>query len=188
MEEMEARLRNIGREGSVQCETASREFPIVEKSRRAALWAVGVMLVAGLGVGAFLLFPSDQAHSEVEPKNEPPPVEDVKEPPEPPEPPKAETIEVLFESTPPGARIFTKEGDGPLGTTPVTLTLSRTDDVRIFELRLKGHRPARRRVSMAKDSNLKVELFKGKPGGKKKKKKKKATDIDMGGTVDPFED
>jgi serine/threonine protein kinase len=195
MEEMEARLRNIGREGSVQCETASREFPAVQKSSRKALWAVVVVLVAGLGAGAFFLFPWDQAHSEVKPQDQPPPVADVKDPPVPEPPPtrQPETVQVLFESTPQGAQIFTKEGDGPLGTTPATLTLSRADEVRIFELRLKGYKPARRRVSMAQDSNLNVPLLKGKPVGMKKKKKKKkkkkgTTDIDMGGTVDPFEE
>ena len=95
-------------------------------------------------------------------------------------------MDVLFETTPPGARIYTKAGDGPLGTTPATLTFSRTDEVRIFEFRLKGHKPARRRVSMSEDGNLAVKLKKAGKG--KKKKKKKTTDIDMGGTVDPFEE
>ena len=66
-----------------------------------------------------------------------------------------------------------------MGTTPAKLTFSRTDEVRIFEFRLKGHKPIRRRVSMSEDGSLAVKL---------KKKKKKSTDIDMGGTVDPFED
>ena len=101
---------------------------------------------------------------------------------------KAETIEVLFESTPEGAKIFTKEGDGPLGTTPATLTFTRTNEVQIFELRLKGYKPARRRVAMTQDGNLNVKMLKGTPGKKKKKKKTGGSDIDMGGTVDPFED
>jgi serine/threonine protein kinase len=184
MEEMEARLRNIGREGSVQCQTASREFPAVQKSGRAAYWALGALLLAGLGVGAFLLLPWDRARSGVKPPK-PPPVSDVQKPPRPPDPPRAETIRVLFESTPAGAQIFSKEGDGPLGTTPATLTLSRADEVRIFELRLSGHRPARRRVSLSADGSLRVKLIKA---GRGKKKNKKTTDIDMGGTVDPFED
>ena len=192
MEEMEARLRNIGREESVQCETASREFPVVRKSNRTAFWVVGVLLLAGLGIGAFLLLPTDPAHSGVKPRIEPPPVNDVKKPPEPPvevktpDTAKAATVDVLFETTPPGARIYTKAGDGPLGTTPATLTFSRTDEVKIFEFRLKGHKPARRRVSMSEDGNLAVKLKKAGKG--KKKKKKKTTDIDMGGTVDPFEE
>ncbi len=196
MEEMEARMRNIGRDGSVQCETASRELPAAQKSSRAAFFTVLVVLVAGLGAGAFFLLPWDQAHSEVKPQDQPPPVADVLKPsaPEPPPTAPAGTVQVLFESSPPGAGIFTREGDGPLGTTPATLTLSRTDEVRIFELRLKGYKPARRRVSMGENSSLKVKLLKGKSAGKKLKKKKKkkkkkgTTDIDMGGTVDPFDE
>jgi serine/threonine-protein kinase len=191
MEEMEARLRNIGREESVQCETASREFPTVQKSNRLAFWAVTVVLLLGLGIGLFYMFPPDTAGSEVKPQNDPPPVNDVKPEPKPPDPKpldaKAETIEVLFESTPAGAKIFTKDGDGPLGTTPTTLTFTRTNEVRIFVLRLKGHKPARRRVAMTQNGNLDVKLLKGAVG-KKKKKKKGGTDIDMGGTVDPFAD
>jgi serine/threonine protein kinase len=189
MEEMEARLRNIGREESVQCETASREFPTIQKSHRAVFWAVTVVLLIGLGIGLYFLFPPENARSEVKPKTDPPPVDDVK-PPDP-QPPiaKTETIQVLFESTPPGAKIFTRDGDGPLGTTPATLTFTRTNEVQIFELRLKGHKPARRRVAMTQDGNLDVKLLKGVPGKKKKKKKKTGTtDIDMGGTVDPFAD
>jgi serine/threonine-protein kinase len=193
MEEMEARLRNIGREESVQCETASREFPTVQKSNRLAFWAVTVVLLLGLGIGLFYMFPPDTAGSEVKPKNDPPPVNDVKPDPKPDPPPvetKAETIKVLFESTPAGAKIFTAEGDGPLGTTPTKLTFSRTNEVKIFELRLKGHKPARRRIAMTQDGTLDVKLLKGIPGKKKKKKKKKkgTTDIDIGGTVDPFAD
>jgi serine/threonine protein kinase len=195
MEEMEARLRNIGREGSVQCETASREFPVIQKSHRAVFWAVTVVLLIGLGIGLYFLFPPEQAHSEVKTPKDPPPANDLKPEPIPVDPKpldaKAETIQVLFESTPAGAKIFTREGDGPLGTTPATLTFTRTNEVRIFELRLKGHKPARRRVAMTQDGNLNVKLLKGIPGKKKKKKRKKktgGTDIDMGGTVDPFDD
>ena len=189
MEEMEARLRNIGREESVQCETASREFPTIQKSHRAAFWAITVVLLLGLGVGLYFLFPPENARSEVEPQKDPPPVNDVKPPDPPPEVAKTETIEVLFESTPPGAKIFTKDGDGPLGTTPATLTFTRTNDVRIFELRLKGHKPARRRVAMTQNGNLDVKLLKGTVVKKMKKKKKTGgSDIDMGGTVDPFAD
>ncbi len=190
MEELEARLRNIGREESVQCETASRELPVVRKPNRVAFWAMGVLLLSGLGIGAFLLFPSDPAHSGVKPQNEPPSASDVKKLPGPPVEPKmiapieADTVDVLFETTPPGARIFTRAGGGSLGTTPVTLTVSRTDEARIFEFRLQGYKPARRRMSMSADGNLVVKLQKAGPGRMKKKKK----DYDMGGTVDPFED
>jgi serine/threonine-protein kinase len=192
MEEMEARLRNIGREESVQCETASREFPTIQKSHRAVFWAVTVVLLIGLGIGLYFLFPPENARSEVKPKGDPPPpVNDAKPDPKPDPPPevaRSETVEVLFESTPAGAKIFTDRGEGPLGTTPATLTFTRTNEVRIFELRLKGHKPARRRVAMTQDGNLDVKLLKGVPGKKKKKKKTGATDIDMGGTVDPFAD
>ncbi len=83
------------------------------------------------------------------------------------------TVEVFFDSVPKGAFLFEQGGEDPLGATPVSVALEKSDRIRSFELRLDGYRPATAEVVPRKGARVVVKLEAEERKEKKRKKKAK---------------
>jgi hypothetical protein len=187
MEEVESRLSQIGRAGSVQVETDPSIPPLPRRSRRMAFLLLAMLVLVTLGIGATLLFGSEDARSKEHGTEGPALRSDGEQPPVKAESVRGITVEILFESEPPGAEIL-RDGE-VLGRTPTQLPFPREERQGLFGFRLKGHATAWRKVSLAASGRMQVALK--KRSGQKKKRKRKtggrgSKDIDLGGTVDPF--
>ncbi len=200
MEEVEARLCEIGKAGSLQCETPSLEISRPPtRSRRPAVVLVSVLLLL-LGLGTFWLF-----------RPLPLPSEDVAVTKLPTRPmatadskltadPKVETrqrIEILFESAPAGASVYQGDSQLALGRTPISLTFGREQRKEKFRFHLRNHKQISKDISLGKDSRLWVALDVIKsPHRKAKNRIKKSKPpraagqkpLDMEGTVNPFDE
>jgi serine/threonine-protein kinase len=100
-------------------------------------------------------------------------------------------VEVVFESSPPGAAVL--DGARSLGTTPLTVTLDRADSAREFRLALAGYVPAVRRVQMSTNSRVHVQLTavssptsQKAPARKLLKRRPSKKSAGRRGTLDPF--
>ena len=106
------------------------------------------------------------------------------------------TIDVAFNSEPPGADVFRAGLSKPIGQTPFTIQFKRSPNSETFEFRLKDHTSASLDVSLSDNSQVSMTLAKIKkappkaprprataPRAKPKKKK-----VDKSGVIDPFAD
>ncbi|MFC1611689.1 serine/threonine-protein kinase [Myxococcota bacterium] len=73
------------------------------------------------------------------------------------------TVEIWFDSTPPGATVRSFDTGELVGVTPFLASFSRSAGSASFELVLPGHDPATTLVSMNKDTQVSVELSKTSP-------------------------
>jgi serine/threonine protein kinase len=113
--------------------------------------------------------------------------------------PASTKVQVAFDSVPRGAEVFAPGSDQPLGMTPVTLSFDRSGEPRSFELRLAGHKLARKQIAMSEDTKVVVTLARIADQPRKKKpkhrrprrrsgpKKKPKAITDPTGTMNPFD-
>jgi hypothetical protein len=71
-------------------------------------------------------------------------------------PPAPATVEISFQSTPPGATVFREGSDAPLGLTPFTARFDATAQPQVFAFRRPGWKEGRATVSLG--ANAQVEL------------------------------
>ncbi|MCC7000352.1 MAG: hypothetical protein IT370_37480 [Deltaproteobacteria bacterium] len=112
------------------------------RSRRLLWTGAGVLAVAA--AGAVLLWSRSGTHRHAVPAL-------VK-------PPAPATVQISFDSDPPGAEVFRKGDSAPLGQTPFTRSFPASDERSGFVFQLRGHGSLERDVSLARDSNLAVVL------------------------------
>ena len=136
MIEVAERVEEILRQGG--------QWPDDQASPRGMSWTwclVGALIAIGLGAG--MLFWSWDKPSVVSDRGGGAPLPEVM---------------IAFDSTPQGARVYLNGSGHSLGRTPCSISVSRSEELAIFELRLKDHRPARERVKPVEDQRLLVAL------------------------------
>jgi serine/threonine-protein kinase len=122
-------------------------------SGRGGLWAVAVLLVAGLGVGGyFLLSKPGSEPVAAAPAPEPAPAPAPATPPKPAEP---QTVRIQFESTPSGAKVTRPDGE-LLGTTPFSKSFERGSAAMDVAFALPGH--ARQTRTVETDASRLIDV------------------------------
>ncbi|HUT99999.1 MAG TPA: serine/threonine-protein kinase [Myxococcota bacterium] len=201
MTEIAERLGEIGRAESITVESFT---PAVPGGRRSGLLAAGlVVAVVVAGVAGLAIIKGSKGEGQTVSK---PDAQAI-----PAEPDLVgisfdlDKVEVRLDTTPEGATVFEPDNEKPLGITPLPLSFKRTDEKKIFELRLAGYKPVRQEVSLLDDTRVMVNLAREdkplrKPHKKKLRKKKRIQKTvvtpdagikeppDRGGTIDPFKD
>jgi serine/threonine-protein kinase len=203
MVEIETRLTYAGRMESSELD------PLVKPRTRRVSWLMILFAVfLGCAVVGFVLIAQLDGDRPRPPELPPQPEEAGAVIPL--EPIQVETIEITFDSNPPGAGVYRDGAGEPLGTTPFSASLDPASEPGVFEFRLEGHEPIGQKVSLQQNTKIAVTLARLKKspkvsGGKKKKRKKKkkkkkkrrkATPDggtppgveDSSGTIDPFEE
>jgi hypothetical protein len=123
----------------------------------------GVAIIAVAGAGAFYVAthrPEDKAVPPPPPPVAAPVVAETKPaPPPPPAAPSAPTIVAIdVVSTPPGAKAYRLGETVPLGTTPFTVELPRSDTPIQIRFELAGHEPKQVEVPIAASMEIDVTL------------------------------
>jgi tRNA A-37 threonylcarbamoyl transferase component Bud32 len=141
MHEVETRLRAIADKHGSELETFVHGKP--RASRRTALFAtLALMCVLGISLGAWAALKGRGGAPAV------PPAAAM----------TGRTVEVAFDSTPPGAEVV-RVGDGKvLGQTPFAARLDRAAQPAAVEFRLAGHAPLRRDAPLTEDVRVVVTL------------------------------
>ncbi len=163
---------------------------------RSKLWVAAALLI-GAGTAAALLVPdmlADNKAAAAEPVAPlvagpvpPPPSVPDPTPPAPPEPPAMS--ELMFDSTPAGAKVFRDGETVPLGITPFSIKVKKTDD-RTGRVRfeLDGYEPLTTQIT--DDAAVVTLVAIKKPtvssGGKPPKKVVKPVTVQREGVMDPF--
>jgi serine/threonine-protein kinase len=110
------------------------------------LWAVllGVILLAGAAAGAAVILLREETGGESDDL-----VEAAARP---------ESVQVSFESAPPGAEVFREGGAEPMGRTPFTAKLARSVAPTTFEFRKEGYGRARKTIRLSRDLEVSAAL------------------------------
>src|SRR5207248_7899817 len=96
-------------------------------------------------------------------------------------------VHLTLSSQPQGASVVRASDGAPLGVTPLSLELSRSDERLPVRFELAGYGPLERSVSLSSDSSVEVALSKVETAKKKLSAKKKNGETgDRDGMVDPF--
>jgi len=192
MDEVNARLQQIGRSGSVSCEISSPNIPPVRKKKKRAM--SGILAVTALAAGAIALAlsisPSRKADGVSQQKRFDAGIPgDTALPAE---------VTIVFESDPKGADVFGDVSSQALGNTPFSRGITRAERNESFEFRLAGHKTVRKLVNLRADNTVRVSLVREGRGPPKIPAKKKRTgkikkrrrltgkQLDTEGTIDPF--
>jgi len=210
MAEVEARLRQIGRSGSVQCEVSGSDIEPVKARPRRFLVTLGLVAVLAVAAGIFLVFgrgkdtratpAKKQADAGMLASGQGGVDTSGSAASGTPLAESADRVELVFESRPPGASVYRRGSAESLGRTPLNLDLPRAERKEQFIFQLAGHVPERRELSLAKNGSLSVALESRKrkprrrkkrvkkPPKKRKRRRRSGTggEIDLGGTIDPF--
>ncbi|HEX2659221.1 MAG TPA: serine/threonine-protein kinase, partial [Polyangia bacterium] len=72
-----------------------------------------------------------------------------------------ESVELRFQSSPPGATVFRVGDAQPLGTTPFAASFDRASRVEVFEFRLDGWQVGRKDLSLLENATVEVSLVPG---------------------------
>ncbi|MFC1609468.1 serine/threonine-protein kinase [Myxococcota bacterium] len=105
----------------------------------------------------------------------------------------SQQVEVAFDSEPPGAEVFREGWDAPLGMTPFSILLARSEVPKTFRFELAGHEPAIQKTTLAGDTRLSIKLGRAKVHKKRMKarwqgkSKKKMKSPARRGTINPFD-
>ena len=114
---------------------------------------LGVAGVALLLIGGFA-FPRRRNRPAV-----PAPSAEMTAAPAPPRVP--ETVELKFQSSPPGATVLRVGDAEPLGTTPFSASFDRSSRIEVFEFRLPGWQVGRKDLSLLENAAVEVGLVPG---------------------------
>jgi serine/threonine-protein kinase len=173
MHEVGARLRKyrvMSQAG--QAELAPPEAVGARPRRRIGLIAaVALVILAGAAAVLASLWRSGTERDKPATPAEVPPLAPVEA--------ASKEVRIWFDSDPPGAGVFMAGSQDILGTTPVEVSLDRSETPETFELKLKGHETAQQTIPLHEDARVFVKLpkqvvvTKAPPAKKKRRRKKK---------------
>ncbi len=172
------------------------------RSRGGTKWIAAAVLVLGGGAAAAVLVPRYLAERDAKPSDAPQPAMTAARPVEPPAPapttPSApELVTIELTSTPSGATVTRVGETVPLGVTPFSVALVRSDKPCRVRVELAGHEPSEVDVALTASNAVETSLTrlpavvskkppvvpKKKPGGDSDKKPK---GVQREGVMDPF--
>jgi eukaryotic-like serine/threonine-protein kinase len=194
MEEVNARLQQIGRSGSVSCEISSPDIRFVRKKKKHVVTMPGIFALIALAAAVIALalsIPSFwKSDKSPEQKRADSGTARIVLPPG--------KVHIVFESEPAGALIFTDGENEPLGKTPLDLSFVRSEHPEYFEFRQVGYKSVRKKVNLRANTTLRVTLArknprpaktylkKTRPKKTKRKRRRTGRPLDTEGTIDPF--
>jgi len=131
-------------------------------------WVATGTVTLGVAAAAVFVVPdllapqqAAQAQTQREPAPAPAPSPPAPSPtpPGPPAPkPAAAEVKLTFSSTPPGAKVYRDGETVPLGVTPFSITMPRSDHMLHVKLELAGYQPDLREVSLAGSTEVAATL------------------------------
>ena len=84
-------------------------------------------------------------------------------------PPEETLVRVSFHSRPEGAEVWREGADEPLGTTPLSLELTSSEQSAAFELRLEGYETHREELTLTQDVRSSVSLARARTTNRRRR-------------------
>ncbi|MCA9607516.1 MAG: protein kinase [Myxococcales bacterium] len=194
---VEHELRAIATDESPSLELPVVRVPPARRSSPLPLILGGIALLGLLGGLAIWALSSGEAGHPSAAADAPTqaptraPTEAAIEPlPEPePEPaPEPTTVSLSFASEPPGAEVWPAGADAPIGVTPLSTTVPRSDESGTYELRMAGHTSVQQTVRLDRDANVHVVLTeRAAPRRSRSAPARRRTHERRNAVIDPFE-
>ncbi|MEZ4337733.1 MAG: serine/threonine-protein kinase [Sandaracinaceae bacterium] len=192
---VEHELRAIATDESPSLELPVVRVPPARRSSPLPLILGGIALLGLLGGLAIWALSSGEAGHPSAAADAPTqaptraPTEAAIEPlPEPEPAPEPTTISLSFASEPPGAEVWPAGADAPIGVTPLSTTVSRSDESGTYELRMAGHTSVQQTVRLDRDANVHVVLTeRAAPRRSRSAPARRRSHERRNAVIDPFE-